>query len=265
MASLSPDDCVRLAVAGCLALADPEWFCSASTQNLLKTLTTGASILLTALVGLPGIFELLEDIARDHAFDIAWQTFVCPQVARGAAAIDPQRLTRRALEEAASPISSPPAIPVTPPPATVPVTLPTSVARGDVYRLTFRTTPSAWSSESPPGNLSVFKQPGSGCTELAVDIYDGSRRLASNAANTGSPPNCSLNVFSASGRSGEQMDFASIRSGTIDGRIDIRILGSGTVFDQFWFAILCPEVSGADCPSGGLTVTSRILIKAPGS
>lgn len=161
--------------------------------------------------------------------------------------------------------SSSPAAPSGPPtPATAPFTL----ERGNVLRIEFTVNPAAWARIGAPDRILVL--PGGGASSgagegcMSVEVYDGSRRIGSNAQMICGPIQLGPAPLT-NDPSQVQVDFAPIIAGTIQGRIDLRLTATRTQSDALYTLSLSrsdPARPGFSTGIlGGITITSQSILR----
>lgn len=142
-------------------------------------------------------------------------------------------------------------------PATVPFTL----SRGSTYRVSFRVNASAWGNAAPPDQLMVAMGSGeySGNTSsgsgFRVELFNGSQRLGTGSESAACP--FESFVASAPGSCLQHLaDFATIQSGTIDGRIEMIFQGTDATVRGFAQLFLVRRADSRVIQNG-VTITSH--------
>ena len=143
---------------------------------------------------------------------------------------------------------------------------PLTLRRGDVYRIRFRVDASAWGSGQAPNILDANISANSSASGASNDcatarVFDGTRSLGSRGI-----PDCGFVRASAGAIAGQPnlvIDFASIRSGTIDGRIDVQILADRFTADALYRLDSLIDQGGGFAAgiNGGVTITSQEIFR----
>ena len=146
---------------------------------------------------------------------------------------------------------------------------PFTLSRGDVFRIEFRVDPAAWAGSPPPDT--IFLQPGGGQADgaasgcLVLEVFDGSRRIGSNPEAICGPlllraPPAATNPAQTS------IDFSSIVTGGIQGRIDLRLVASRFTSDTLYtMALARSDAARGDGfftgIRGGITITGQSIVR----
>ena len=146
-----------------------------------------------------------------------------------------------------------------------PTAPPFVLSRGDQYRITFRINAATWSGSAAPDQLFVFPGAGeydgnvSSGSGFAVEVFDGARQIGTAAEREG----CPLLSFVASSPSDctqYPIDFSTIQSGTIDGRIQLRFRGTQARV-QGLFTLSLVRRSDSRVIQNGVSITAQELFQ----